>query len=117
MIRIDKTPPSIALAGRLAGDCELWPPNGRMLPVGTISATDALSGLETFDVKATSEGTSDGTQVVMDDATAFVTLRAVKAPQGSSRTYTVSGAAQDRAGNVADSTVECVVPHSQGNAG
>jgi hypothetical protein len=117
VIRIDKTPPSIAVSGRLAGDCELWPPNGRMRSVGTISATDALSGLDTLVVEATSEGTSDGTQVVMNSATAFVTLRAAKAPHGSSRTYTVSGVAQDRAGNVAASTVECVVPHSQGNAG
>jgi hypothetical protein len=116
-IRIDKTAPSIALAGRLSGDCELWPPNGRMLPVGTMSATDALSGLDTFDVTATSAGTSDGTQVVMNDATASVTLRAVKASHGSSRTYTLSGVAQDRAGNVAERAVECVVPHSQGSAG
>ena len=116
-IHIDKTAPSIALAGRLSGDCELWPPNGRMLPVGTMSATDALSGLDTFDVTATSAGTSDGTQVVMNDATASVTLRAVKASHGSSRTYTLSGVAQDFAGNVAESAVECVVPHSQGSAG
>jgi len=43
----------------------------------------------------------------MNHATASVALRAVKASHGWSRTYALSGVLHDRAGNVAESTVEC----------
>lgn len=113
-IRIDRTPPSLSTTGVLLGGCELWPPNRRMVPVGTLSAADVPSGLAAFDVRATSNGPAEDAEVVLGAAGASVALRAAKAPQGGRRTYTVTGTARDRAGNVGTTAATCVVPHSQG---
>ena len=113
-IRIDKTPPSLTTTGALSGGCELWPPNGRTVPVGTVSAADVQSGLAAFEVQATSDGPAEDAEVALSAADASVSLRAVKAPQGRQRTYTVTGTARDHAGNVGTTSATCVVPHSQG---
>ena len=42
-VQIDKTPPVVS--GMPATGCALWPPNGRMVQVGTVMAADALSGV------------------------------------------------------------------------
>jgi len=42
-IKIDKVPPVIS--GMPAPSCTLWPPNGKLVQVATVTAADALSGL------------------------------------------------------------------------
>ena len=42
-VKIDQTPPVIS--GMPAAGCSLWPPNGKMVQVATVTAADALSGL------------------------------------------------------------------------
>jgi hypothetical protein len=116
-IRIDRTSPALSPTGLLAAGCTLWPPNGFLRPVGTVVASDGSgSGLAgPIRVSATSGGTSDGTHVVVTGSSATVALRAVKQFAGAERTYTVTAAADDLAGNTGSLSTLCVVPHSMGN--
>ena len=116
-IRVDTTPPAIDFTGMLAATCELWPPNGSMRPVGGASADDGQgSGLDgPIRVTAASNSGSEGTDVLVSGASAAVALRAAKAFAGAARIYTVTAAADDRAGNSATRTTTCVVPHSMGH--
>jgi len=117
-VRIDQTPPVIGFTGMLSSSCELWPPNGSMRPVGTVVASDEHgSGLAgPIRVTVTSGGTTDGTSVVTTGPTATIALEAAKSFAGAARTYTISAAANDRAGNTSMSAATCVVPHSMGHA-
>ena len=103
-VRIDRTPPRIA---GLPDACELWPPNHRMVHVAEVSASDdGGSGLAALTAGAT------GGDVTVDGGSIWV--RAEKAERGRERTYALTARATDVAGNAAEATAECVVPHSQG---
>ena len=102
-VRIDRTPPRIA---GLPAACTLWPPNGRLVPVAHVTATDGLSGVASLTVEAT------GGDVAIDGGT--IAVRAEKADRGGARTYALSARATDVAGNATEGAAECVVPHSQG---
>jgi hypothetical protein len=118
VIKLDKTPPAIA---GLPTNCSLWPPNGTMVTVGTVSASDALSGLATFAVSATSSESADpnrGPDIVITGSglgPETVTLRADRLGTGPGRTYTITATASDIAGNTTSQNAVCVVPHDQGN--
>ena len=116
-VRIDKTPPS--LAGLPASGCSLWPPDHRLVQVGSISAADGGSGVGGFTLDATSNepesGTGDGDigpDVIVTGG--VVELRAERAGNGFGRMYTMTVRATDQAGNVATRTATCAVPRDQG---
>ena len=51
-IKIDRSPPT--MSGLPSSVCTLWPLNERMVQVATVAAADALSGIASFDVRASS---------------------------------------------------------------
>lgn len=114
-VRIDRTPPTLS---GLPSSCLLWPPDHRLVPIGTIDSTDALSGLAAPAVvtAASNEpenGTGDGDiapDVVISGGT--VQLRAERSGTGNGRSYTVVTTASDLAGNTATKTATCRVPRS-----
>lgn len=117
-VRIDRTPPVVQATGRLAGPCELWPPNGELTAVGGLSASDTPSGLA-GPIAATVTGAADPADFRLDvsGTDSSVWLRAVKGERAEPTTYTVRGSAVDLAGNVGAAVATCTVPHSQGASG
>jgi hypothetical protein len=115
-VRIDPVGPVIN--GLPANDCTLWPPNHKMHQVAVVTAADAVSGLASFEVTATSNEPSDPADpdfVVSPDGSGgfTVTLRAERSGGGHGRVYTTTATAVDLAGNVRTMTATCVVPHDQ----
>jgi len=108
-IKMDKTPPVIS--GLPAAGCTIWPPNGKLVPVAKVSATDALSGLASFDVTATSSEPSDPNtpSIVITASGAQAHTVQLMARRG---TYTITPSAVDLAGNSVTATATCTVPHS-----
>lgn len=116
-IKLDKTPPLISGLPR-AGSCVLWPPNHTLINIGTIVASDALSGLASFTLTGTSsEPTGSDPAVVITGSgldSRTVQLRAERLGNGTGRTYTLQASSTDQAGNTTNVTATCVVPHDQG---
>jgi hypothetical protein len=101
-INVDKTPPVIS--GMPASGCTLWPPNHQLVQVGDISSTDALSGVAAFDVTVTSSQPTDPDEpaIVITGSglqPRTVQLRADRRGPGNIRTYTLTAATTDLAGN------------------
>ena len=120
-VRIDKTAPRID--GLPRDDCRLWPPDGRLERVAKVTAADPPSatgegsGVAAFEVSGDAADLAELDEVITlgaDDAT--VDLRRQKGPLGTSRTYAIRATASDVAGNTANATATCVVPHSQGSS-
>ncbi len=111
VVNLDRTSP--VLAGLPADDCTLWPPNGELVNVGTVTASDALSGAGPVTVTATSDEAASGPpDTEVRDGTVW--LRAQRLGGSDGRTYTVDATVADVAGNTASATVTCVVLHDQG---
>jgi hypothetical protein len=111
---IDKTDP--VLSGMPAAECSVWPPNGELVQVASVEASDSLSGIADFVVTADSSQPRDdryGPQVVIDGGNVW--LRAARLGFGGGRTYTIEAGTTDLAGNPAQQTATCVVPHDEGN--
>ena len=121
-VQIDKTPPIVS--GMPASGCALWPPNGQMVQVGTITAADALSGVATgsFQVTGSSnEPSSDpnNPDVVLTPNGSggyVIQLRARRLGSGTGRIYTLQATATDLAGNTVTSTATCSVPRDHSTA-
>lgn len=116
-IKIDTTVP--AIVGMPTAGCSLWPPNHKLVKVATVSASDALSGLASFNVTATSNEPLDPKDpAIVISGTGLqprvVELQAERLGNGTGRIYTLNATATDLAGNTASSTATCVVPHDQG---
>ncbi len=112
--KIDKTDP--VLSGMPTADCSIWPPDGELVQVATVEASDSLSGIGAFEVTGSSSQPRDdryGPQVVIDGGNVW--LRAARLGFGGGRTYTIEAGTTDLAGNSAQQTAACVVPHDQGN--
>lgn len=112
-LKIDKTAPVIS--GMPAVGCTLSPAKHQMVTVGTVGGSDALSGLASLNVSATSNEPDSGTgggdlpgDIVITNGT--VQLRAERAPNGKGRTYTITATAIDVAGNASTATASCFVP-------
>jgi hypothetical protein len=112
-IKIDRTPPVIS--GMPAPGCTLSPPKHQMVTVAVVTASDALSGVASLNVSATSNEPDSGTgggdlpgDIVITGGT--VQLRAERAPNGKGRIYTITANARDFAGNSSTATATCVVP-------
>jgi hypothetical protein len=109
LVRIDKTAP--VLAG-LPRDCELWPPNQKLVHVADVSASDAGSGVADLTLSGWSDDIDDDGDIIVDGGS--VDLRAEHAARGGRRTYTIRATATDYAGNVRSGSGTCEVPQSQG---
>lgn len=118
VVASDITPPALTYHGAIAGACNLWPPNNKMVGVGTVSASDAQSTITRFDVlvSSTDPTASPADWTVSGSGTGprSIALRATRPGNGSGRTYQIDITAVDSVGNTASSRVSCVVPHDQG---
>jgi hypothetical protein len=117
-IKIDQTHPVIS--GLPTPGCSLWPPNGKMVQVATVTAADALSGLApgSFQVTGTSNEPPSAPEIsITPNGTGgyIVQLQADRLGNGNGRIYTLTVTAADLAGNTATATATCTVPHDQGN--
>jgi endonuclease/exonuclease/phosphatase family metal-dependent hydrolase len=118
-VRLDKTPP--AIAGMPGAGCSLWPPNHKLVEVATASASDGVSGVDTFDVTGGSnepEG-NKGPDIVITGSgleSRVVQLRAERLGNGDGRVYSLTATASDQAGNAATAAATCTVPHDQGGS-
>src|SRR5262249_24267830 len=99
-VKVDKTLPVIS---GMPSSCTLSPPKHQLVQVATITASDALAGLATLTVTATSSEPDSGTgggdvpgDIVINGGT--VQLRAERSPSGRGRTYTINATATDIAG-------------------
>lgn len=125
---LDKVPPVIS--GMPAAGCTLWPPNNKLVQVGVVTASDALSGLAPGSFKVTgssNEASAPDEQDVVITPLGFsgpttngapgfiVQLRAARSGGGTGRIYTLTATATDLAGNTAKGTTTCTVPHDQGH--
>ena len=119
VIRIDRTSPELLLG---SDTTELWPPNGKMVPV-TISGrlVDLAAGVDPNSVTyhVTDEyGEIDGDGALSLDPEgrfAFsVDLRARRdGADDKGRVYTITVTGRDAAGNVSSRAVVVIVPHDQ----
>jgi hypothetical protein len=115
---VDNTPPMLSCS---ATPSQIWPPNNKLVPVSVaVTLSDAGSGTDgSFTlVSATSSepdsgaGDIQGFAVGTGSTTGFV--RAARTGAGAGRTYTLTYAASDRAGNTATCRATVIVPHDQG---
>jgi len=120
-VQIDKTPPVVS--GMPASGCALWPPNGRMVQVATVTAADALSGVApgSFQVTGSSSEPSDPSKpdvVLTPNGSGgyVIQLRARRLGSGTGRIYTLNATATDLAGNTITSTATCSVPRDASTA-
>lgn len=115
-VSIDATPPAIA---GLPTDCNIWPPNHKMVDVATVSGAESGSGLASLAVVASSNENAAGDVAVTGSGIDphHVSLRAERSGTGTGRVYTITATAADRAGNVSTATATCNVPLSQAPQG
>jgi hypothetical protein len=111
--RIDGTAP--AIAGLPGPSCNIWPPNKKMVQVAAVTVADGGSGLApgTFTIGVTGDETLDPGDVVINGGT--IMLRATRQGNGNGRTYTITVAVSDLAGNGATASASCTVPHDRGH--
>ena len=112
-VSLDKTAPVIS--GMPAPNCTLSPAKHQMVQVAVVTATDALSGVASLNVTATSNEPDSGTgggdlpgDIVINGG--VVQLRAERSPGGKGRIYTITAVATDVAGNSSTATATCTVP-------
>jgi hypothetical protein len=114
----DTTPPVIQSVAATPGS--IWSPNHKMTPVAISAKVTDNCTTPTWSVTAVASsepvnGTGDG-DTEPDWAIAGphgVTLRAERAGSGPGRTYTITIAAKDAAGNVSNATTTVTVPHNR----
>lgn len=108
-VKIDKTLPVIS--GMPAG-CTLSPSRHQLVLVATVTASDAVSGVASLNVTATSNQPDSGTgggdipgDIVINGGS--VQLRAEIAAGSKSRIYTITATSVDNAGNSRTATATC----------
>lgn len=119
VVEADPTPPTLTFSGRLASSsCVLWPPNGQMVTIGEIGASDAESGIASLTVTVTSDDNtitaSDSNILNVGPFLKSVSLRARRSGQTEGRTYIITVSAANTQGAVRSTTKTCSVPHDQG---
>jgi len=116
-VKIDKEGPVIS--GMPKPGFSLWPPDGRMVHVATVTASDVLSGVlpGSLQVTGTSNELPDAGQISITPSGSGgfdVRLAAQRSESGNGRTYTLTAQAQDYASNTSTVTATCVVPRHHG---
>jgi hypothetical protein len=106
---VDLTPPAVV---GLPAECVLWPPDGRLVEVANVTASDALSGLDrtSFAISAVSNEPADGDLVISGGT---VLVRATRSGSGTGREYLLQATALDLAGNRTTAEAICAVPHDK----
>jgi hypothetical protein len=108
-IKRDATPPVIS--GLPAqGTCYLWPPNGRLVTVATVTAKAGVSGLASGSPQVTATSTPSNGQssdIVINNG--VVQLRATVSHGSLPRVYTITATASDSAGEKSTATTQCTV--------
>ena len=117
-IKIGQSAPVIS--GMPQPGCSIWPPNQKLVQVATITASDTLSGLASFNVTGSSNEPSDpkNPSIVITGSglgPRVVQLLADRLGTGNGRIYTLTATASDLAGNSVTATATCTVPHDQGH--
>ncbi len=120
--RIDKSTPLIQ--GMPAAGCSLWPPNGKFVQIGVVTANDSLSGLASFTVTGTSnepanargDGNTEPDIIITGTGTGprTIQVRAERSASGTGRVYSLTATAVDLADNLTTVNATCRVPHDQG---
>jgi len=115
---VDTTPPTIA--GVNPSSPELWPPNGKLVPVTVdVAASDNCSAIVVCEIISV---TSNEPEVSDTDTTTpdweitgplSVNLRAERSDTGVGRVYTITVRCTDEVGNRSQRVVTVVVPKSQ----
>jgi penicillin amidase len=121
---VDDTPPTLELT---LDPEELWPPNHRMVDVTAYPVAEDACGTATVTLlsiessepdNATGNGDGDTDNDIQDAAVGtgdlVFELRAERAGTGPGRTYTVTYAATDAAGNETTAEATVFVPHDKG---
>jgi hypothetical protein len=93
--------------------CDVWPPNNKMVQVATVTASDATSGLA--GAAAIGVSSNEGGSADYRVVGGVVSVRASRSGGGDGRVYVITAHAEDVAGNTADATASCVVPHDRGH--
>lgn len=112
---IDKDPPVMTCS---ATPSELWPPNGRYLPVTiSVEAVDEVSGPAPFWLASITSSEGDASSDVVGFTLQTPDLEgqilARRSGSGSGRVYSLVYESVDDVGNVGSCLVEVVVPHDQ----
>jgi hypothetical protein len=108
---IDRSPPSINIETQRM---TLWPPNGKLVDVGLDITTDASVRSTRVDLTSSEPVGEVGPDMVLDEETQRLRLRAERFDGGPGRTYTVSVTATDEAGNQSVDHATVFVPHDLG---
>lgn len=116
-------PPPPVISGMPGPGCSLWPPNGKLVQVATVTATDAVGGLlpGSFNVTGTSNEPSDDPSnpeiVITPNGSGgyIVQLQARRLGTGTGRVYALTATASNSVGVTTNATATCTVPHDQGH--
>jgi hypothetical protein len=117
IVRIDREAPA---ASAQASPGELWPPNGKKVPVtisGQLSDAAGIASASYAVADEYGEVSTGGSVTVAADGSYRFTVMLPASRLGSDldgRTFAIRVDASDRAGNVVTAEVLVVVPHSQG---
>jgi hypothetical protein len=95
-------------------DSEIWPPNGRMVPIHVQGITDPDGDSFTIHVTSVTSDEGIGSGDAACDGNGNMSVRARRDGSGNGRVYHVSFVATDSNGNSCDGSVELCVPHDQG---
>jgi hypothetical protein len=120
-LSIPSMPPPPVISGMPSPGCSLWPPNGKLVQVATVTAADSLSGgLASFKVTGTSNEPSNDPSnpeiVITPNGSGgyVVQLQADRLGTGTGRIYTLTATASNTSGITTTSVATCTVPHDQG---
>jgi virginiamycin B lyase len=116
IVLADVTPPVIS--GMPGPDCNLWPPNHKLVTVATITASDETGAPPKSLVVNVASSDTQGPGlpdfgVSPNGSGGFVVQLRAERRGGGARVYTVTATATDAAGNVAHATSTCTVPANQ----
>jgi uncharacterized repeat protein (TIGR01451 family) len=121
ILPVDTTPPVIN--STTANPSQLWPADHKMVPVAvSVNVTDLcdtapacrITGVTANEpVNGPGDGNTNPDWQIIGNL--VVNLRAERAGGGNGRQYTVATECKDASGNTATSTVQVLVPKSQGN--
>lgn len=118
LFKVDTIPPLVT--GLPAPNfCTLWPPDHRLVTVGTETGLDKIPGSgvdpSSFTLSVTSNESDSGTgpgdlpgDIVLTGLK--IQVRAERADNGTGRIYTIKGTVKDFAGNLGTCDVTCKVP-------
>jgi len=103
-------------SGAFVASSEIWPPNGRMVPVHVDGIVDPNGDPVTVHVTSITqdEASGDGSCDARIDGNGNASVRARRDGKGNGRVYHVTFEATDQTGASCEGSVTLCVPHDQG---